>query len=66
MVGYSVTGRVKSVKQPWGGYIRPKQFSVTTIGEGQEGLSPYESVHTKLYKGRKQTTKRGLLTTNKG
>ena len=48
MVGYSVTGRVKSVKQPWGGYIRPKQFSVTTIGEGQEGLSPYESVHASL------------------
>ncbi len=48
MGGYSVTSRIKTIKQPWGGYIRPKQFSVTTIGEGIEGLSLYESAHASL------------------
>lgn len=48
MGGYSVTSRIKAIKQPWGGYIRPKQFSVTSVGEGIEELSPYESVHASL------------------
>ena len=33
---------------------------------GEVVIPPFDVGHTKLYKGRKQTTKRGLLTTNKG
>lgn len=29
----SVTQRIKSVKQPWGGYIRPKTFTVQQFND---------------------------------
>lgn len=48
MGGYSVTRRIESIKQPWGGFIRPKQFTKITLGEGIEGLKPNEYVHASL------------------
>lgn len=40
----SVTARIKEIKQPWGGYIKPSQFSVKEINDGNV-LSDVENVH---------------------
>ena len=42
--GCSVTQRIKQVKQPRGGYINPKEFSLTKMGDGIESLFPEENV----------------------
>lgn len=44
-MGYSVTQRIKQIKQPRGGYINPKSLSVTRLGDGIEALSSAENVH---------------------
>ena len=33
---YSVTGRVKEVKQPRGGYIKPSEFDVINLNDGKK------------------------------
>ena len=46
---YTVTQRVASVKQPYGGYIKPKEFVMTELkGGGIEDLNPDENVHSSL------------------
>ena len=45
--GMSVTHRIKSIKQPNGGYIKPSQFSVQNLGNTDEFYSP-ENVHASL------------------
>lgn len=42
--GSSVTQRARHVKQPRGGYLNPKTFISTPLGEGIETLSPEENV----------------------
>lgn len=42
--GVSVTKRIKQIKQPHGGYIKPRSMSTETFGEGIEALNPVESV----------------------
>lgn len=45
-LGMSVTGRINSVKQPYGGYLGPKTFDVTYLeGGGISELNPEENVH---------------------
>ncbi len=45
----SVTNRIKKVKQPRGGYLRPRDFEVTKLqGGGEEDLSPNENVNAGL------------------
>ena len=44
---YSVTQRIKSIKQPRGGYINPKEFTEITIDDGSE-LNPNENIHASL------------------
>lgn len=45
-LGMSVTGRVNSLKQPYGGYLGPKTFDVTYLeGGGISELNPEENVH---------------------
>lgn len=47
--GVSVTKRIKQVKQPRGGYIKPKDLTETTLdGGGADALNPKESVHASL------------------
>lgn len=43
----SVTNRIKEIKQPRGGYIKPKAFTVTDLSDMQE-LYPNENVHATL------------------
>lgn len=43
----SVTGRIKQIKQPWGGYIRPSSFTIRTINDGKT-LNPIENVHSTI------------------
>lgn len=43
----SVTQRIKQIKQPRGGYINPKEFSITTLDDGVE-LHPDENIHSSL------------------
>jgi hypothetical protein len=43
----SVTQRIKQIKQPRGGYINPKEFSVTQLSDGIE-LHPDENIHSSL------------------
>lgn len=43
----SVTRRAKQVKQPRGGYINPKNFSITEIDDGAK-LHPNENIATSL------------------
>lgn len=43
----SVTARIKEVKQPRGGYIKPSQFSVEEIDDGKV-LSETENVHASV------------------
>ena len=43
-VGCSVTNRIKQVKQPRGGYLNPKIFTVKSLGEGIDELNELENV----------------------
>ncbi len=48
-LGMTVTGRVNSIKQPYGGYLGPKTFDVTYLeGGGISELNPEENVHPTL------------------
>ena len=40
VVGCPVMRRVKSIKQPYGGYIPSRTLSATVLGDGDEALSP--------------------------
>lgn len=44
---YSVTQRIKTVKQPRGGYIKPKDFKATQLNDGIE-LNENENIHSSL------------------
>lgn len=44
---YSVTQRVKRVKQPYGGYLKPKSFKVIDVNDGEE-LFAIENIHASL------------------
>lgn len=45
----SVTNRVKKIKQPRGGYLRPKDFEIAMLqGGGEDDLSPNENVNPGL------------------
>lgn len=44
----SVTQRAKTVKQPWGGYIKRVDFDEKTLGSGEEDLHEKENVHASL------------------
>lgn len=44
---YSVTQRIKAIKQPRGGYIKPKEFVETVIDDNVE-LNPQENIHASL------------------
>lgn len=44
---YSVTGRVKEVKQPRGGYIKPSEFDVINLNDGNV-LNDNENVHASI------------------
>ena len=44
---YSVTQRIKVIKQPRGGYIKPKEFSVTVLDDGIQ-LHTDENIHASL------------------
>ena len=48
MGGVSVTQRIKQVKQPRGGYIKPKELEVISLGEGADALNSEENVHASL------------------
>ena len=48
MGGISVTQRIKQVKQPRGGYIKPKELEVISLGEGANALNSEENVHASL------------------
>lgn len=43
----SVTQRIKQIKQPTGGYIRPKEFDVVNLNDIVE-LNPEENIHSSL------------------
>lgn len=43
----SVIGRIKQIKQPRGGYINPKEFTITALDDGIE-LNPVENIHSSL------------------
>lgn len=45
----SVTRRIDKIKQPWGGYIRPKEFETIVLdGGGIDELNPVENVSPSL------------------
>lgn len=46
--GLTVTARAKNAKQPRGGYIKPKSFISTSLGEGIEALNPRENISPNL------------------
>ena len=48
MSGCSVTQRIKTMKQPRGGYIKPKDMDSISLGKGIESLNPDESTHAGL------------------
>lgn len=48
LYGYSVTQRIKQVKQPRGGYINPKTMEVIQCGEGIESLHSEENIRANL------------------
>lgn len=48
MGGCSVTQRTKKVKQPRGGYIKPKDFKPEVLGDGADALNSEENVHASL------------------
>lgn len=43
----SVTQRIKQIKQPRGGYIKPKDFNITNLDDEIE-LNPKENIHSSL------------------
>lgn len=43
----SVTQRIREIKQPWGGYIRPSQFELCKINDGRI-LAETENVHASI------------------
>lgn len=45
---FSVTQRIKQVKQPRGGYINPRTMNVVELGGGIDELNPEENVHASL------------------
>ena len=47
-LGHSVTQRVKAVKQPRGGYIKPKAFTHKALGDGLDALNPEENVSANM------------------
>lgn len=44
---YSVTHRISTIKQPRGGYIKPKEFTAIALDDGVE-LNPDENIHASL------------------
>ena len=46
--GCSVTQRIKQVKQPRGGYIKPKELESVQIGDGADVLNAEENIHASL------------------
>lgn len=44
---YSVTGRIRSIKQPRGGYIKPSEFKTIELNDGQV-LNDKENVHATI------------------
>lgn len=44
---YSVTGRIDKIKQPRGGYINMKMFSIVSFDDGQE-MNDEENIHSSL------------------
>lgn len=44
----TVTQRAKTIKQPWGGYIKRVDFEEKSLGAGEEELNEYENVHASL------------------
>lgn len=46
--GVSVTQRIKQVKQPRGGYVKPKEFKPEQLGDGIDALNPDENVNPNL------------------
>lgn len=44
---YSVTGRIRSIKQPRGGYIKPSEFKTIELNDGQV-LNDKENVHASI------------------
>ena len=47
-LGHSATQRVKAVKQPRGGYIKPKAFTHRALGDGLDALNPEENVSANM------------------
>ena len=47
-MGCSVTQRIKQIKQPRGGYIKPKDLKAESLGDGIDALNPKENVHPTL------------------
>lgn len=45
---YSVTQRIKQIKQPRGGYINPRALEVKSLGYGIAELNQEENVHSSL------------------
>ena len=45
--GQSVTQRIKSIKQPYGGYVRASRFETTELDDGRV-LNPTENIHPSL------------------
>ena len=43
----SVTQRIKEIKQPRGGYVNPKEFSVVHLDDIKE-LNIYENIHPSI------------------
>lgn len=39
MIGVSVTQRIKEIKQPRGGYVKPKDLTVVSLGDGLDVLN---------------------------
>lgn len=48
ILGYSVTQRIRTIKQPWGGYIRARDMTKQSLGEGIDALNSEENVHPGL------------------
>lgn len=44
---YSVTGRIRNIKQPRGGYIKPSEFKTIELNDGQV-LNDKENVHATI------------------
>lgn len=47
-MGFSVTQRIRQVKQPTGGYVKLTNFESKTLGKGAEALNPEENVKASL------------------